>query len=345
MFLNCKKSDSNSPSLQDACDIKTEILAPAGFEVTSVGKIDFNGSVQAFQFVTEQIGYALLTKNVGGYVEVFKTLDGGKSWFNLTVGIDQYARSMIFRDENFGIITVHDVTGCPPPNCLNKCVILKTENGGLSWEELEFEELNGILYHPKFDSEGNLFANMGSVIMKSIDAGLHWDTLYASDALGFSLLTYSFELYQHKIYASGKQGKILVIDTNGQLIKTIDTQMGSLWDVEVMDEDRLLVVGSGKVAISNDGGDNWETVYEKSARLIGFDGADQGLMFLEKSSCPTDVYQVNDLIASTKDGGLSWEEAQQTTTNLRISFSNSQKMGSGIWLFMIGNELFRIEKM
>jgi photosystem II stability/assembly factor-like uncharacterized protein len=346
VFISCKNNDDDKSI--EVCAFKTEIMSPTGFEVNSIGEIDFNGSVQSFQFLDEKTGFAMLSKNVGGYVEVFKTIDGGKTWSNLNIGIKQYPRGMVFKDKNFGIITVHDVTGCPPPNCQNKCVLLKTENGGINWEEIEFEDLKGILYHPQYDHEGNLYANLylneQSTMMKSVDNGVNWDTLFSSAALSFKLVTYSFEIFEDKIFVSTKDGKISVISTSGQLLKTIDVGNSSIWDVEIIDENNLIVVLSDKVIKSTNGGDTWETIYEESARMIGFDSVDKGLMLLEKSSCPTDVYQVNDLIASTKNGGLSWLDAEETTTNLRINFSNSQKMGNGIWYMMIGNKLIEISE-
>ena len=157
------------------------------------------------------------------------------------------------------------------------------------------------------------------------------------------MVTFSFKIFQDKIYASAKDG-ILVIDTDGQLIKTIDIDDTPIWDLALIDEDNLVVAVSTKAIKSTDGGDTWETIYDESARIIGFDSADKGLMLLQKSTCPTDVYQVNDLIASTNNGGLNWAEAEETTTNLRIHFSNSQKMDDGIWYFMIGNELMEIKE-
>ncbi|MCB0531557.1 MAG: hypothetical protein H6574_21590 [Lewinellaceae bacterium] len=351
VFISCDKNNADDNlinQLGEVCDFKTEIKSPDGFEVNSIGEIYFNGSVQAFQFLDDEIGYAMLSKNAGGYVEVFKTIDGGQTWSNLEIGINQYPRSILFKDENFGIITVLDVTGCPPPNCQNKCVILKTENGGISWEQVEFENLKGVLYHLKYDSNGNLYANLKlndqSVLMKSVDNGANWDTLFSSSNLDFNLVTYSFEIFENKIYISAKDGEILVIDTNGQLIKTIDIGNSTIWDVEIIDENNLIVVLPEKVIKSINGGDTWETIYEESARMIGFDSVDKGLMLLKKSICPTDVYQVNDLIASTNNGGFNWIEAEETTTNLRINFTNSQQMGAGVWYMMIGNKLLEIKE-
>ncbi len=101
---------------------------------------------------------------------------------------------------------------------------------------------------------------------------------------------------------------------------------------------------TGKVIKSTNGGDTWETIYEENARMIGFDSVNKGLMLLKKSSCPTDIYQVNDLIASTDNGGILWVEAEDTTTNLRSNFQNSQKKNNGNWYIMIGNQLFEINE-
>ncbi|MBL7827251.1 MAG: hypothetical protein JNJ57_11510 [Saprospiraceae bacterium] len=350
VLTGCRKQGDiiSDVNLKEVCEVRTDVLPPKGYEVNMIGSIDFNGSAKAFQFVDELTGFAMMNNNVGGYVEVFKTTDGGQTWANLDIGIQQYARGMVFKNENLGIITCHDITGCPPPNCQNRCVMLKTENGGLDWKEIEFSEFKGILYHPQFDSEGNLYANLSfdghHTIMKSEDEGVHWDTLVVSSALDFTLLSYSFKLFQDKIYASAKDGRILVLGTDGQLIKSIELNASPIWDLEIIDENNLVVVVSGKVLKSTDGGVTWQTILEKSTRMIGFDSVSKGLMLIQKSSCPTDVYQVNDLIAATWDGGGNWSEAEQTTTNLRIGFSNSQKMGAGNWLMMLGNQLFRVRE-
>lgn len=353
VLVSCQRNNDDDTIIDDTnsweevCDYKTTILSPEGFELNTISEIDFNGSVKVFQFVDEQIGFAMLGNNVGGYVEVFKTTDGGQTWDNLNIGIDKIPRSMIFRDENFGIITVHDITGCPPPNCQNKCVILKTENGGLGWEEVEIENLKGMLYHPQFDDEDNLYAtlylNNQSVIVKSMNNGENWDTLFYSPELDI-ILPYSFEIFQDKIYASAKDERLLVISTDGQLTKAIAINDTHVWDLALIDEDNLVMAASEKVIKTTNGGDTWETIYDETARIIGFDSAEKGLMLLQKSSCPNDIYQVNDLIASTNNGGLNWGEAEETTTNLKLHFSNSQRMGNGIWYFMIGNELMEIKE-
>lgn len=351
-LLACQEEEENINTFSqfsEVCEFRTEILAPEGYQIETVGTFELDGNPRQLQFVTDELGYILATKNFGGYVEVLKTTDGGQTWTSLDINIEQSPTNMVFRDENYGLITVHDVSGCPPPNCLNKCVILRTENGGDDWEEIELEELRGILYHPTFDDEGNLYANLmlgeQSTLMKSEDNGVSWDTLFASTELDFRLVTFSFELFQDKLFVSGEDGKLLVVATDGTLEKVIEIDSGPIWDLEIIDENNMIAVLSDKTLRTTDGGTSWETMYEESARMIGFDSADQGLMFLRKSVCPTDVYQVNDVIAATNTGGLNWNEAAETTTNLRVSYTNSQKMSEGHYYSLIGNRLISIKPL
>lgn len=348
MLVSCNKDETLIEEFGEVCEYKTDIMSPIGYEINNIGEIDFNGSARSFQFVNEQTGYAMLGNNVGGYVEIFKTTNGGETWTDLNIGIDQQPRGMVFKDEKIGIVTVHDVTGCPPPNCQNKCVILKTADGGISWVEKEIEELKGILHHPQFDSNGNLYALLTldneSKLMKSTDNGVTWEEFLNSTELGFRLITFSYKISDGNFYISGNDGQILVVNNNGDLLKTIEIGNSSIWDLEIVDENNIIVAVSGEVIKSIDGGETWETIYSESARIIGFESADKGLMLLNKSSCPTDIYQVNDLIASTNDGGRNWIEAEETTTNLRANYKSSQKRTNDNWYLMIGNKLLEIKE-
>jgi photosystem II stability/assembly factor-like uncharacterized protein len=334
VFFSCKKEDD---ATNDVCQYKTELNSPPGHGIKEIGKIDFNGSVKSFQFLDPLVGYALMTKNVGGYLEVFKTIDGGKSWKNLELGMSRYPGNMIFKDKNLGIVTLNNG-------------VLRTQDGGSSWEEIN--TLKGTLYHPTFDKKGNLYGNLYEynsinsriTLMKSVDNGKSWETFFNSPELGITLVTFSYKLYEDKLFVSGREGKILKIDTEGRLLKIIDLKNPNIWDFEVIDENNLIAVVSGIVIKSRNGGDTWETIHEGGGRILGFDSIDKGLMFLIKSVCETDVYQVNETIASTKDGGKNWQESKETTTNLSLGFSNSQKMGAGVWYFMLGNKLYEIKE-
>jgi len=175
--------------------------------------------------------------------------------------------------------------------------------------------------------------------MKSQDSGATWDTLYTSAALDFKSVTFSYELYEDKLFVAAKEGKIEVIDTEGNLIKTLETGGSRINDLTVIDDNNIVVALSGEVIKTNNGGTTWETIYDASARIIGFESVEKGLMLLSKSFCPTDVYQANDVLATTGNGGIDWTEAAATTTNLRINFAESQQMGENAWYTIIDNHL------
>lgn len=353
LFVACNKK--NITNSENVCETKTEILPPKGYSINTISEIDYNGSIRSFQFVNQQVGYLLASSNRGGYVDVYKTTDGGKNWVDLDLDITLKPRSMVFKDENYGIIAVHDTEGCPPPNCKHKCVILITEDGGITWQEKEVEDLKGTFYHPQYDTEGNLYANLSflnsnvspvesqTTLMKSTDDGLTWETFFSSADLDISLLTYSLKILNNKIFVSAKDNKILVIDKDGTLIKTIEINNLPIWDVELIDEDNFVVVTSTGVLKSINGGETWETIHNGSARMIGFDSVDKGLMLLTKSICADyDVFYPDDIIAATNNGGIEWIEPEEGATSLKNIFSYSQKIGDS-WYIIFGKQLLEIE--
>lgn len=347
-IFSCSKSNEEANEKEEACNYKSVIMTPNGYDVNVIGEIDFSGSVVSFQFVNESVGFCILSNFVGGKVELFKTINGGADWTNMNIGINQHPRGMIFKDENIGIITVLDTTGCPPPNCLNKCVILRTQDGGITWDEIEIEQFKGSLNHPQYDSEGSLYANLRldneSTLIRSLDDGISWDTLYSSPQLGYSQITYSFEIFEDWIFVSGKNKNIFVVDIDGSLIKEIELEKNTILDVEVIDKNNLIVVLSGEIIRSSDGGETWDTIYDQSARMIGFDSANEGLVLLQKDRCETDTYLVNDMIASTIDGGDTWIEPNQATSNLMSDFAYSQKIEEGLNYIFVRNQILEIKR-
>lgn len=348
----CKDRPYKNP-----CETKTAILPPDGYELNTIAEIDFHGSIRSFQFINQKVGYILASNQSGGHVDILKTTDGGKNWVDLNIIHTQHPRNMIFKDEQFGIITVHNTEGCPPPNCQHKCVILKTEDGGITWKEKEFEDMKGIFYHPKYDNHGNLYAYLGffnlnvtppetqTTLMKSKDNGETWDTLFSSSELDVSLTTNILEIINDKIFVSTIDNKMLVIDTAGTLIKTLEIGIGGIYDVELFDMNNLILVSSAEAIKSTDGGETWQTIHQGRSRMIGFNSTNKGLLFLTKSVCSDfDVGYTDDFIAATNSGGIEWKQAKEGATNLMNKFSGSQKMNESSWNVIIDKKLLEIKE-
>lgn len=345
-LLACQKNpDAGNPYSSTLCKYQHDVLAPDQYVIEKLGSIAENAYPIKFQMLDDLVGYTVLGRNTGGYVEVHKTSDGGQTWTDLNLNFNQLPRGMSFRDENTGIITLHDVTGCPG-GCLNKCVVLRTEDGGSSWQEHEVTNLKGILLHPTYDANGYLYASLlhdqQNCLVRSLDDGITWDTLYYSSDLNFMSSRFSFSEFGNKIYASGKDGNLLVIDSAGQLINTIQTNANFIYDLAFLDQDNMVLIHSLGVEKTSDGGLTWNKISGSNAQLIGFNSPDQGLMIFTRDYCPGDVYQSNDHIGATADGGLNWSFPDQTTTNLNPQFINAQVLTDGSWLFMIDRTLMRI---
>ena len=311
--------------------------------MASLSTIGFNGGVREFEFVNDSIGYALLGNNVGGGVEVFKTIDGGKLWSDLEISSSQFPQGMTFRNEQIGIITVHDVTGCPPPNCENRTVVLLTDDGGATWEERIVAGFNGRLSHPTYDAECNLYALLSldteHSILKSTDDGRTWEVHFESPEIEYRLVTFGFTIAAGEFYVGGSNGTLLVVNREGELDRILEYEDAPLWDLEVIDPETIVIATSGQLIKTIDGGTTWKVISDESARIIGFNSADRGTVLLRKSDCPGDVYQVNDVLAVTYDGADSWIEPEETTTNLRLDFQDRFQMPNGDWYVMVDNEL------
>lgn len=344
-----------------ACIYQSEILAPEGYQIETIGTIappDLDVSISKFKFLNEQLGFALGSNNSSGSsLKVFKTEDGGKSWKTLEVSPDLAAHEMLFIDEQLGFLLANKVSDCSiQPGCKNSGFLIKTEDGGDSWEEIEFPGPNSILGMMEMDDNGTLFASMRVrdsalnqfqfYLLKSLDRALTWDTVSIPTGLPQLSRGLSFELYGNHVYLYGREGEIVMIDKTGNLIKTLDLNEVGQTNFSVID-DKLMIAEntiSGIAGKSTDGGETWELLYRNRSRLIDVNSEDEMIAILNKSVCVTDYYQGNDVLAFSKDGGASWVEADDYATFFASNFIGSQKMGEGRYLILIKDKLMELRE-
>ncbi len=337
ILLSACKKDDEMIQVNENCDFKTELSAPVGFEINEIMNIPFNGALNELQFTSENTGYVLGINNDGGYADVFKTNDGGLIWTDLGLTTRVSPINMFFLNEKVGFISHYGANGN----------LLKTTDGGLNWTALSYHELNGNMYHMQKDSDDHLYAILAglaseTLLIKSVDEGATWQVINNSSELGFSLVTFSFKIADDKIYISGEKGKIIVTDLGGIQTKVIETNLSNIWDVEIIDKDNIVTASSEKTIKTTDGGTNWTEIYNRSARILNFSNSDKGLMILNKSYCPTDVYQANDVIAYTENGGISWVESKEAT-NLKINYSGNQKRTGERYIILVHNSLYTLK--
>jgi photosystem II stability/assembly factor-like uncharacterized protein len=342
LFLSCE-FDKVELGLEKICVNKGATLPPDGYQMDEIGSFPtFSGKMLLFQFLDDKIGFALGSDHFGD-AKCFKTSNGGKQWTRLVFNTPHSPRGMIFFDGSAGIITLEDPQGCPP-NCPEQCIMLRTQDGGEHWEEYVVPNLTGSFSHLQLDSQGKVYAflkdQFTSTLMFSDDQGLTWNTFVASTS--FELDDELLKIVNDRIYVLDRNQVMLVLNIDGAPTKAVQT--GGIFprDLEVIDNDHFIIAGINGITRSNDGGETWETIFDRHARLIGFSSFDHGLVILNKCNCPQGYFPANEVIASTFDGGQTWIESP-ANMNILQHYVLSEQIGFDRFLIMIGDWVYELK--
>jgi hypothetical protein len=344
---SCKK-DNEDPNPQDPlCEVRDTLSAPTGFTLEKLGTIptEYAGGM-ALEMIDQNVGYAVDGVFPGNQVGVFKTTDGARNWTRLNTGSAYNPISMHFKNASTGVVSVHDLTGCPN-RCEDRCVLLRTTDGGETWESITVSNLKGRMHHLQSDASGRLFgfvnlSGSNGVVVYSDDDAATWDTLYASPDIEFISIRFSFSVAGDRLYVATKNGVLHVIDRDGVLLETIETGQSPINTLHVFDENTLLVSSYSRVTRTFNRGATWEVFYEGINATIDFPSADIGLMVRNNSFCPTDIVQSNDVLAYTTDGGLTWKESDERT-NLAIGFRAMYRLAPDDYLLLIDGAVYRLK--
>ena len=137
-----------------------------------------NQHLGAFDFINQQIGYAITggtlnTSNYSGYV--YKTTDGGLTWFNPALGevLDEDLYCIDFVNENFGFAS----------GGFNLDGTFRTTDGGASWQrinDLSFRQMQFLSTQTGYAGQDH---NGGGRIYKTTDQGASWNIVFESEDL------------------------------------------------------------------------------------------------------------------------------------------------------------------
>ena len=302
-------------------------------------RIDLNFQLSYFDFVNDNEGFGVGTSWKHGQLPIFfRTEDGGQNWSIEPLAIGSNPTGIAFRNNQEGLITTFENSGCPPPNCLNKAFTLNTKDGGQSWELVEHKDLRGRLSNLRTDSKGNyyaaftvyehlFFANQSppsirsstpSVkLVKSIDAGMNWVTI--SD-LGNTLLeSQDLQLVHDTLYVRIDSSTIAKFDTSGNLIGRLRPKSGRIWQFIPVSDTAVFatVINGSSVTLlvrTVDEGRSWDVIRRDWKALIAARSPDEVVGVIPKGRhrhpSPVDGYGGVSTIAYTDNGGETWAESE-----------------------------------
>ncbi len=276
------------------CFMTVSVFAQAQW-IQQYPNIDGGAWLKSVYFTDANTGYAV---GYGGII--IKTIDGGITWNTLSSGTGLNLNSVFFTDSNTGYV-VGGIVG-PSPRKLddpNEQIILKTSDGGISWQNQKSGS-NRELFSVYFaDSYIGYALGIYATILKTINGGTTWDTLSSDVFCGFSSVCFTDA---NTGYAAGCG-----------ILKTIDggTTWTEVWSgseyinsVFFKDDTKGYAVGSGGTFLkTSDAGTTWDSKSFGATNTllsVRFTNANNGFAIGFK-----DDYNEG-IIFKTIDGGVSW---------------------------------------
>ncbi len=256
-------------------------------------------------FPTPQVGYA-----VGTFDKIFKTVDGGENWEELqwSTSSAPYRRlsEVVFRNELEGYVVGYEVDDILLNIGVYRAFLLKTEDGGQQWEEIQvlpgigesdhhygkLQPVNDTTLYLSLTNRNYVFP--GDLLLRSTDSGDSWETIpTGTDSTAGPLIR---DMY----WFSEDEGLLLGSPSGLQLAKQVyRTENGGaswevvelpVWPALTFDQlyaqkisfkgDRGLIVGTGgSLLYSNDRGESWQSLVQGFPNLndIYMTSPDQGI--------------------------------------------------------------------
>ncbi|MBM77618.1 MAG: hypothetical protein CL846_03990 [Crocinitomicaceae bacterium] len=141
-------------------------------------------AIAKFEFIDDDLGYALandisLNKNV-----ILKTINGGNNWDTIPSLNGDGFMDISFISDGVGFVVFRDMN-----NSFAPMRIYKTSNDGINWEDISPSTTNTGMGNSfvQFIDENIGFWGVADVLYKTIDAGINWDTIVFSNAYVSSL--------------------------------------------------------------------------------------------------------------------------------------------------------------
>lgn len=252
-----------------------------------------------------------------------RSTDGGDTWDERTT-CDWYCEGIYTTNQPEAIFVVRVEPYYPSHSGMG---ILRSDDGGLSWQEVWNESNAFVLFiSPAFAEDALLYAVVDDGMIRSSDGGMSWQRPTDEPRPGAPLV-YSPDFARDRTVFGGR-GHILYKSEDGGLswraVLTLSGDEG-ITDLEIspdFGEDGALFIGTPhSLLVSHDEGANWSVVFSSQDELIDLDvrrraghaasASDQNdsgarsrplSLFVAMNKLGTRYYY-----AHSSDGGLTWQ--------------------------------------
>ena len=310
-----------------------------------------------FSFGDDEIGYAISGSAAAGHPpRAFKTIDGGKTWNSLRVEPNWVPTGIHFRSRHEGYLSLRfNPVGHSIQNICG-CGLLRTTDGGSSWERLQDGGVDYCLHHLRFSEEGTGYAigwdqaaRVGW-LWRSTDDGKRWSRwieLPRAPAYIDRIELFGDEIVLVPHLGLGSAGcGILTLDQLGRFKSPICLSYPEVKQLRFVSRDIMFANVSdelGKYLLRTvDGGQTWRRIFEGQFSIIYTRSAREIGMVLKKGeTSASDVASRVSAFSYTVDGGNSWMEGPAIHLSSYIR-DDVQRLGDGTELTLLGDNLLRV---
>jgi photosystem II stability/assembly factor-like uncharacterized protein len=272
--------------------------------IFTVAEANCHDQVQAFNFVSAQVGFLLLRSG-----SVLMTQDGGNT-FSRETGVPGTPASSggggnAGVDIHFSSPTSGIVIAGPPSG--GQSTEFKTGDGGVSWTPVTLPAANIGELH--FVDATHAYAIGPNTLLSSADGGLTWTVEPIGGGNAFTSIDCADPLTCVLTVAAGDH---LVRTADGGATSSVTTPSSAqIFGAAYSSPTRVVGIGTrGTTVVSNDGGANFTSA----------GSAIHGVLFSRLHELPGGLVYApgsNGVLAASKDGGATWSTlATQTSANL-----------------------------
>ena len=244
--------------------------------------------------------------------KILKTTNAGADWGLISTNYATYWYAIEFVDQSIGYVGGYNR-------------IMKTENGGADWTAYDVKVGLPLadfpyVYDIQFISSTTGWAvGSGGLIMKTMDAGAHWDKQHYKAITDATLNSVHF-VNATTGYASGQSGVILKTVNGGTDWTKLSTGVSFVFsDMDFTSTLNGFAVSTSGVLKTTDGGANWTALTGHPFSYINsidFVDANNGYMagyYVSGSAIGT--------VLKTNDGGTTWYRQKMESDGNFIAYS------------------------